>query len=145
MPAVTYWQALETMSEHGDDIIQWLDDEYYNEVWDIPEEYHYWAGLACYFCSLAVELWASSVEEEIEEAISEREDRLVEWSLSDDGTMDTVISVTCRWCGESFDVRYDCEMAADYRDETGALDCQMFADDVLYNDEPQCPKCGESA
>jgi len=71
MPAVTYYQALQTMNEHGDDIMDYLDNfesaEYY--IQNIPGEYRYWSGIAVYFVSLAVELWASSVEDEISDAL----------------------------------------------------------------------------
>ena len=143
MPAVTYWQAIETMSKHGDDVLDYIVESYGELI--APDDSESWSGMACHYLSAAVELWASGVESEIEDAISEREDRLVEWSLSDDGTMDTVISVNCRWCGESFDVRYDCEMAADYRDESGALDCEAFQDDVIYAEDHMGSHCGEYA
>ena len=68
MPAVTYWQALETMNEYGDDIIEYLND-YDGTVPTPPETCIYWSSLAVFFLSYAVELWASSVEDEINDAL----------------------------------------------------------------------------
>lgn len=143
MPAVTYWQALETMSEHGNAIIDYLEECLGDDLWAIPEEHRFWAGMACYFVSFAVELWASSIKDEAEEILEEIEGRLVEWSLSDDGTMDTVVEVTCRWCGESHEVRYS--DAQDYRDEdTGELNEEEFSD-MLTCEDFECPHCGAFA
>lgn len=71
MPAVTYWQAIKTMSEHGDDVLQYLEDE----LGELPahDSSISWAGLACHYLSCAVELWASSIEDELESAIDELE------------------------------------------------------------------------
>ena len=62
MPAVTYWQAIETMGEHGDDVMQYIDDQLGLEAIDAPKETT-WGQLACYYLSVAVELWAMSHEE----------------------------------------------------------------------------------
>lgn len=68
------------------------------------------------------------------------EDR-IEWSLDDDGTMDTVLSLTCRCCGETIEERYDCEFASDYRDPlTGELDEKAF-DEVVQSDDHWCDNC----
>jgi hypothetical protein len=64
MPAVTYWQALETMSEHGDDVLQFIEDAIGEAPY--PDCDTGWAGLACHFLSMAVELWCSGVEDELE-------------------------------------------------------------------------------
>lgn len=67
MPAVTYSDALETMNDHGDQVLQYLEDT----LGDIPtpKEDFSWAGLACFYLSSAVELWASGVSEELADAI----------------------------------------------------------------------------
>ena len=68
MPAVTYHQAIETMSEHGNDILQYIDDNY-GETPTVPEG-ESWQGINCFYLSLAVELWAIGAQEE---AIKEME------------------------------------------------------------------------
>ncbi len=65
MPAVTYHQALETMKEHGDDVLQYIEDAL-GEL-PTPAKSESWSGLACFYLSCAVELWASSVESELEQ------------------------------------------------------------------------------
>ena len=63
MPAVTYRQAVETMGEHGDDVLQFIEDVL-GEI-PPPEPHMLWVGMAVHFLSTAVELWASSVEDEV--------------------------------------------------------------------------------
>ena len=63
MPAVTYWQARETMSEHGDDVLQFIEDVR-GELTSVPEGKS-WSGIAVHFLSDAVELWASWIESEL--------------------------------------------------------------------------------
>lgn len=70
MPAVTYstplgnvrispsW-ALATMAEHGDDVLQHIEDAL-GEL-PAPDANESWGGIAVHYLSLAVELWASSV------------------------------------------------------------------------------------
>lgn len=76
MPAVTYHQALATMNEHGDAILDYLDEAPGDMT--IPEDLS-WAGLACWYVSRAVELWAANVESELSDlldGIEEGEGRL---------------------------------------------------------------------
>lgn len=73
MPAVTYHQALATMHEYGDDVLQYLEDGL-GEIPDVPKDQS-WAGIACFYLSAAVELWASSVEDEVETALDELEEK----------------------------------------------------------------------
>jgi hypothetical protein len=61
MPAVTYHQALETMSEHGNDVLQYIEDRL-GEI-PQPKNNESWSGLAVFYLSYAVELWASENEE----------------------------------------------------------------------------------
>ena len=65
MPAVTYHQALETMSEHGNDVLQYLQDQY-GEL-PRPRDDESWRGIAVHYLSCAVERWASGLEELCEE------------------------------------------------------------------------------
>lgn len=50
-----------------------------------------------------------------------------DFTLLDDGTMDTVVQVDAT--GE--EIRFSGETAADYRDESGALDFEAFVDDEV--------------
>lgn len=59
MPAVTYWQAKETMGNFGDDVLQYIEDA----LGELPSPFDTyesvsWGGMACFYLSLAVELWA---------------------------------------------------------------------------------------
>ncbi len=60
MPAVTYWQAKETMNEWGDDVLQFIEDQY-GEL-PQPEHGESWSGLATFYLSIAVELWAGQFD-----------------------------------------------------------------------------------
>ena len=63
MPAVTYHQALRTMSEHGDDVLDYVEDQL-GEV-PPPKKGESWHGMACHYISVAVELWACSIADEL--------------------------------------------------------------------------------
>ena len=69
MPAVTYHSARNTMNEHGDEVLQYIEDTL-GEV-PAPNQSESWSGIAVHYLSLAVELWASSVEAEIDSKKSE--------------------------------------------------------------------------
>ncbi len=64
MPAVTYFDARETMNEHGDDVLDYIED--HCEPLRVPAGTS-WSGIAVFYLSYAVELWASSVVNELEE------------------------------------------------------------------------------
>jgi hypothetical protein len=60
MPAVTYWQAIETMAAHGDNVLQYIEDV----LGELPSPFDRyesvsWGGMAVFYLSHAVELWAS--------------------------------------------------------------------------------------
>ena len=75
MPAVTYSTALATMNEHGDAVWDMIDDAYGLDMFhETAESATSWAGLAVAYVSMAVELWASGVEDEILEALEEEEE-----------------------------------------------------------------------
>lgn len=76
MPAVIYWQALETMKEHGDDVLAFIEDNL-GELPAVPAQSS-WAGIAVFFLSYAVELWAYSVEDELNTAIDDHEQALAD-------------------------------------------------------------------
>ena len=63
MPAVTYHKALATMQEHGDEVLQYIEDA----IGELPSVTGQgWAQMACTYLSTAVELWAFSVESDLE-------------------------------------------------------------------------------
>lgn len=70
MPAVTYHEALKTMLEHGDDVFETLE-EALGEIPKVPDDCQSWEGMACFFVSSAVELWASGIEQEVSDALEE--------------------------------------------------------------------------
>ena len=70
MPAVTYYQAAETMNKHGDDVLDYITD-CIGCMPGFDTENTSWSGLACKYLSYAVELWASSVEDEISDALDD--------------------------------------------------------------------------
>lgn len=52
-----------------------------------------------------------------------------DFTLIDDGTMDTVIRLP-----DDREWRYECDTAGDYRDESGALDTEAFVRDIVMED-----------
>ena len=56
MPAVTYYDANKVMAEHGDDVLEFLED--YEALPDYPQGMN-WQGMAVLFLSCAVELFCS--------------------------------------------------------------------------------------
>ncbi len=61
MPAVTYHQALETMAEHGDDVLDFIEESF-GEVIQPPADTS-WSGMAVFFLSAAVELFCQQHED----------------------------------------------------------------------------------
>ena len=72
MPAVTCYDAKQTMRWHGDEVLQYIEDCY--GVVAQPATGESWSGIAVFYLSTAVELWASSVEDELTTAIEELEE-----------------------------------------------------------------------
>lgn len=64
MPAVTYYKAAQTMAEHGDDVLDYISNTL-GELPKIPDD-ESWSGIAVFFLSHAVELWALSAHDELE-------------------------------------------------------------------------------
>ena len=64
MPAVTYYNARMTMAAHGDDVLQYIEDA----LGELPQpsKGESWSGIAVFYLSYAVELWALSAECELE-------------------------------------------------------------------------------
>ena len=65
MPAVTYHKALETMSEYGDDILDYIEN-IYGEIPEPVDKSLSWSGRAVYYVSLAVESWSLAAHDELE-------------------------------------------------------------------------------
>lgn len=63
MSAVTYSVALEVMHNHGDDVTEYLHDTL-GDMPDLASSNVFrmdWSGIAVYYLSCAVEVWASSM------------------------------------------------------------------------------------
>lgn len=71
MPAVTYHQAIKTMSEHGDDVLQYIQDSL--GILPQPKPDESWSGMACFYLSCAVEIWASDAELKLENDLPDEE------------------------------------------------------------------------
>lgn len=63
-----------------------------------------------------------------------------EFTLTDDGTLDTVIEVRCGFCGEEWTERCATDIAAHFRDDSGALDLKALVRDLMLDFDP-CPAC----
>lgn len=65
MPAVTYAIALDTMRDHGDEVLDYAADA----LCGLPatDTGAGWGGMACRYLSTAVELWADGVMCQLEE------------------------------------------------------------------------------
>lgn len=72
MPAVTYYKANDIMSQYGDDVLQYIEDML-GELPQFRQEVS-WTGIAVFFLSCAVELWADSVSDELAELIEEEQE-----------------------------------------------------------------------
>jgi len=72
MPAVTYYQALRTMSDHGDDVLQYISDQ----LGELPQpaKDESWYGMACFYLSYAIELWAGDIMAQLEDLEIEEEE-----------------------------------------------------------------------
>ena len=60
MPAVTYHTAKETMNEYGNDVLQYIEDQL-GEI-PQPDSGESWSGMAVFYLSYAVELWAGQFD-----------------------------------------------------------------------------------
>lgn len=65
MPAVTYWQAIETMAAHGDAVVEYILDAigHHPDTRDCGT----WGQIAVLYLSLAVDIWASQTIGQLEE------------------------------------------------------------------------------
>ena len=69
MPAVTYHMANQIMAEHGDDVLDFL----VTSMGELPkpDNTESWSGMACFYLSYAVELWADGVEDTLTEILAQ--------------------------------------------------------------------------
>lgn len=75
MPAVVYAKARETMAEHGDDVLDYLDRAHgLDECAFVLDSGQSWDGFACRVLSAAVEAWASEAAHEAVEAFDDWRD-----------------------------------------------------------------------
>jgi hypothetical protein len=66
MPAVTYHTAIKTMNKHGDTVFEYLKESQ-GEIPEPPEDARTsWSHMACYYLSMAVELWSMSTLDELD-------------------------------------------------------------------------------
>lgn len=75
MPAVTYYKAAMTMGQHGDStdgVLAFIEDQT-GEIPQPPKDQS-WNGLACFYLSYAVELWADMAQREFTEKWVEQKD-----------------------------------------------------------------------
>ena len=64
MPAVTYHTAAQIMAEHGDDVLEYIESV--TGELPTPPRDSSWGGIAVFFLSYAVELWAFDALEILE-------------------------------------------------------------------------------
>ncbi len=72
MPAVTYHRAAEAMAKHGDDVLDFITDALGGLP--TPDNTESWSGMACFYLSYAVELWASAAYSILEDSEPEELD-----------------------------------------------------------------------
>lgn len=65
MPAVTYWKANDIMANHGDDVLDYIAETLGDTP--PPPKFESWRGMACYYLSTAVGLWAGDIMDQLEE------------------------------------------------------------------------------
>lgn len=71
MPAVTYHKALATMGKHGNDVLDYITEQVGTD-YKRPPKSKTWEGMAVWYLSMAVELWAGAVEDEILEKLEKQ-------------------------------------------------------------------------
>ena len=73
MEAVAYSDAQQTMADYGDAVLTFIE-EALGEIPELSTCDISWSGMACFYLSIAVELWCSSIEYEVNELLTEREE-----------------------------------------------------------------------
>ena len=72
IPAVSYWQAIETMGKDGDDVLQFIQD-IHGEL-PKPDNDESWGGIAVFYLKTAVQIWACGIEPDLIAAIDDEDD-----------------------------------------------------------------------
>lgn len=72
MPAVSYGPASDTMSEHGDDVVEYVDG--YGLEFTLDTGSETFSQFCCKVLSAAVELWVQQIESDLIEAIEESQE-----------------------------------------------------------------------
>lgn len=65
MPACTYHTALATMNEHSNEIFDFIQEQI-GELPQVPDRYQHWAGMASFYCIVAVEAWCQQFSNELD-------------------------------------------------------------------------------
>ena len=52
----------------------------------------------------------------------------LDFTLLDDGTLDTAVEIRCTICGRTWEERFNGEYASEYRDIDGCLDLLAFVE-----------------
>lgn len=72
MPAVTYHEAVAIMAEHGDDVVEYLRDHGWTEVFTIDDQQTF-RGFCCNLLSAAVESFANDAAWQVEDYLAHGE------------------------------------------------------------------------
>ena len=57
MPAVTYFDAKQTMGTYGDEVLEYITEQH-GEVPDVAADCESWGQRCCYYMCMATETWA---------------------------------------------------------------------------------------
>ena len=88
MPAVTYHIASDVMSEHGDAVLEYLDNHGITDEVSLYKTGDSWSMIAVRALSLAVELWASRIHDAYEDqdlSFDDELDRLTQEEWTEQG------------------------------------------------------------
>jgi hypothetical protein len=72
MPAVRYYDARKTMAEHGNEVLEFIEERY-GELPQVPSG-ESWDGIAVFFLSVAVEVWACGIEDTVRDLMDSNEE-----------------------------------------------------------------------
>lgn len=72
MPAVRYYDARKTMSEHGNEVLEFIETSF-GELPQVPQG-ESWDGIAVFFLSVAVETWACGIEDTVRDLMDSVDD-----------------------------------------------------------------------
>lgn len=81
MPAVEYYRAAKIMAEHGDDVLDYIQDRH-GELPAIRDD-ESWGGIAVHFLSYAVDTWAAIMADDLPDVVREHEEDATDIWLCD--------------------------------------------------------------